>query len=39
MVTPILYSYPYIVYNGILVPVGTSFDLRRRGSKMYSVST
>ena len=35
MVTPILYSYPYIVYNGILVPVRTSFGLHRRGGTMY----
>ena len=26
-------------YNGILVPVRTSFGLRRRGGKMYNVLT
>ena len=30
---------PWVIYNGILVPVRTSFGLRRRGGKTYNVST
>ena len=29
---------PFLCYNGILVPVRTSFGLRRRGGKTYNVS-
>ena len=29
----------FITYNGILVPMKTSFGLRRRGGKTYNVST